>query len=61
MLDRDSLQMRELAQSLARVHEPSYGLCEQCGGSIPFDRLKVEPWALRCVACESRRERGPRL
>jgi len=30
------------------------------GTDIPFDRLKIEPWALRCVACETLRERGQR-
>ena len=41
---------------LQHVHDDDYGLCTDCGVGIPFDRLKIEPQALRCVACESRHE-----
>ncbi len=34
------------------------GRCVDCGVDIPFDRLKAEPWALRCVDCASARERA---
>lgn len=53
------MEMRELGavcEALRRVHEPDFGLCGDCGEAIAFDRLKVEPWALRCVSCESQRE-----
>ena len=32
--------------------------CRACGESIPFDRLKVEPWAERCVPCASALEQS---
>jgi len=53
------LELRELdalGQALARMDEPGYGWCIDCGSEIAFDRLKVEPQALRCVACASRLE-----
>jgi len=34
-----------------------YGVCADCAADIPFDRLKAEPWALRCVACETQHEK----
>ena len=55
--DRDTLELAAVRAALQRLGEGGYGLCSDCGEEIPFDRLKVEPWALRCVACESRRER----
>lgn len=55
--DRGLQELGEVSAALARVHGADYGLCGDCGAEIPFDRLKVEPWALRCVACEGRRER----
>lgn len=58
------LELRELGEvsaALKRLHGPDYGRCTDCDAEIPFDRLKVEPWALRCVACEGRRERDPRI
>jgi DnaK suppressor protein len=54
----DTQELAAVGRALARVHEEDYGLCVDCGGGIPFDRLKVEPQALRCVACESKREKA---
>jgi DnaK suppressor protein len=53
------LELRELArisQALARLRNGRYGLCTDCGADIPFDRLKAEPWAQRCVDCEAAHE-----
>lgn len=60
LTEHDDLLLRDLADALARVHRPDYGLCQACGGSIPFDRLKVEPWAARCVPCQAALERPRR-
>jgi DnaK suppressor protein len=67
-LARNDAELRELgaiSQALQRLEGADFGLCADCGEPIAFDRLKAEPWALRCVACESRREGGatsaPRL
>ncbi len=34
------------------LHQPDYGVCERCGGDIPFIRLLAEPLARRCPACQ---------
>jgi DnaK suppressor protein len=52
MIDRDTTELRRVNQALARIDEPHLGHCDECGRAIPFERLKAEPWALRCVACE---------
>lgn len=57
------LELRELGQvsdALRRLRGGRFGLCVDCEAEIPFDRLKAEPWALRCVACASQREQGAR-
>lgn len=59
--DRELAELGAVSAALRRLQDGRYGLCADCGGAIAFDRLKVEPWALRCIACEARRERaGPR-
>ncbi len=59
--DRETAELGAASQALARLREGTYGLCADCDAEIPFDRLKAEPWALRCVACETAREsRDPR-
>lgn len=54
--DREMDELGAVSRALARLHQPGYGLCVDCSAAIPFDRLKVEPWATRCVACEGARE-----
>lgn len=56
-------EQRELdavSAALQRLQRGEYGSCAECGVAIPFDRLKAEPWALRCVDCEARREKAAR-
>lgn len=50
------LELREIADvslALQRIRDEDYGLCADCDSAIAFDRLRLEPWALRCVGCES--------
>ena len=57
-----NLDMRELdavEDALRRVHAPDFGLCGDCGQAIPFDRLKAEPQARRCVPCQTTLEGNP--
>ena len=58
--DRDIHELGAVSAALLRLKEGRYGLCSDCGEAIAFDRLKVEPWAPRCIDCASRRERAAR-
>jgi len=55
--DRDVEELGAVSQALARVHDAAFGLCVDCRQTIPFERLKLEPWAVRCVGCAAERER----
>jgi DnaK suppressor protein len=54
--DRATVSLGELSRALARMGQGEYGLCSDCGAEVPFDRLKVEPWAERCVPCQTAHE-----
>lgn len=54
--DQALRELGAVSDALRRLHSPGYGRCADCDEAIAFDRLKIEPWALRCVPCESRRE-----
>lgn len=56
--DQELNELGAVSRALKRLDDPHYGLCSDCGTEIPFDRLKIEPQALRCVGCESRHERN---
>lgn len=60
LTDRERLELQAVTDALGRLQRNTYGVCADCASSIPFDRLKAEPWALRCVACETRREQQQR-
>jgi DnaK suppressor protein len=56
------LQMR--AETLARIDEAlirldagKYGSCFECAAEISERRLRALPFAVRCQACEERREK----
>ncbi len=57
--DLETYELGAVSQALGRLRDGHYGLCADCGADIPFDRLKAEPWALRCVPCETRHEAAP--
>ena len=46
-----------LEKALERVSEGSYGKCVDCGGEIPFERLRIQPGAERCRPCQQRHEK----
>ena len=48
---------RRLHIALSRVSEGDYGVCAECGVSIPPQRLRAVPDATTCVACQERFER----
>jgi RNA polymerase-binding protein DksA len=57
-LERDVRELRAVEVAAMRLHTPDYGVCDDCGGEIPFVRLEAVPAATRCFACQSRRERS---
>ena len=44
----------EVDEALARVTDGTYGYCIDCGGGIPFERLRALPATSRCVRCSHR-------
>jgi RNA polymerase-binding transcription factor len=54
---RDLGELRALEAALKRVADGGYGLCVDCAEDIPFARLKAQPSAGRCVACQQRHEK----
>jgi DnaK suppressor protein len=50
------MELGAVSRALLKLRQGGYGRCEACGADIPFDRLKVEPEATRCMPCESAAE-----
>ena len=57
------LQMRSetlirIDEALVRLDAGHYGFCRECDDDISERRLRALPFAVRCQACEERREQG---
>jgi RNA polymerase-binding transcription factor DksA len=51
-VSRDLREIRELEAAQARIGAGTYGACAECGGAIAFERLRVNPAAIRCFDCQ---------
>jgi DnaK suppressor protein len=56
-LDRDSNMLRQIGQSLARIADGSYGICQRCEDEISPKRLQALPWAVYCISCQEKVDR----
>lgn len=56
-ISRDVAELRELEAARRRIADGTYGLCADCGDDIPPGRLRAQPAAARCLACQSRHEK----
>lgn len=43
-------------ESLRKIKEGTYGVCEDCGNKIGMKRLKVMPFAIYCRDCQEKKE-----
>lgn len=48
--------MLDIDESLRKIEEGTYGICEECGEEISEKRLNVLPSATLCIICQERKE-----
>ena len=53
-LDRDSTMLRQIGQSLGRIADGSFGICQRCEDEISPKRLQALPWAVYCIGCQEK-------
>ncbi|MGL6195699.1 MAG: TraR/DksA family transcriptional regulator [Thermoguttaceae bacterium] len=46
------VEYKQIERAVKRINNGSYGTCEDCGRNIPIERLKVLPFAGKCVKCQ---------
>jgi DnaK suppressor protein len=51
-MDRDKLKLMDAA--LERLDYDEFGICDDCGETIPRKRLEAIPWAAYCLSCQER-------
>jgi DnaK suppressor protein len=51
--ENETAQLQSIDEALKRISQGVYGLCEECGVSMPRERLLAAPQATRCLACQT--------
>lgn len=54
--ERETAELAAIDAALARIEAGTYGLCTDCGVTIPAARLQASPEAWRCIACQEKAE-----
>ena len=56
--ENERIRLQEVDESLDRMENRTYGICEECGELIGLKRLEVRPVAKYCVPCKTKLEKG---
>ncbi len=57
MRNRSVFYVKKLSHALKKIENGEYGLCEDCGANIKFQRLIARPTAELCIDCKEEAER----
>jgi DnaK suppressor protein len=58
--DRERKLLKKIDEALERMNTETYGICEGCGGEIPYKRLKARPVTTFCIECKTAQEEKER-
>lgn len=58
--DRERKLLKKIDEALDRMNDATYGICERCGGDIPYKRLKARPVTTLCIECKTAQEQEER-
>jgi DnaK suppressor protein len=55
--NRESLYFKKVMKSLAKIETEQYGMCDDCGGEITYQRLLARPTSEMCIVCKEESEK----
>lgn len=58
--EREQKLLKKIDDALDRMNSATYGICERCGGEIPYKRLKARPVTTLCIECKTLQEQEER-
>ena len=58
--ERERKLLKKIDEALDRMNTATYGICERCGGDIPYKRLKARPVTTLCIECKTLQEQEER-
>lgn len=54
--NREMLFLKKINNALSRVETEEFGMCEDCGAPISYERLKARPTSEMCIVCKEESE-----
>lgn len=54
--NRENFYLKKIDKALIKFKDDSYGLCDECGAKISFERLNARPTAEMCIGCKEEAE-----
>lgn len=60
LTSRETKFLRKIEETLRRIENGTYGICEVCGEEIPIERLKARPVTSMCLKCKELQEEEER-
>lgn len=48
-------KLHDVERALSKLHDGTYGTCDECGEPIGDERLEAIPWAILCILDASER------
>ena len=45
------VELRQIKNALQRIENNEYGICQECGEQIPYERLEAVPFTPYCKTC----------
>lgn len=55
--NRESLYYKKITKTLSKIESDQYGMCDDCGDPITFQRLIARPTSEMCILCKEESER----
>jgi len=53
---REAKLIHKIDYALMKIEMGNYGICENCGTEIPYERLKARPVTTMCIKCKELEE-----
>jgi DnaK suppressor protein len=55
--NRDVFYIKKLNKAIDKMNSGEYGICEDCGDQIKYERLLARPTAELCIVCKEESEK----
>ena len=59
--DRERLLLQKIEEALEKIHNGTFGICEDCEEPIETKRLEARPVATLCIKCKETQERDEKI